>query len=62
MKRSLYSNGMIGGDALTNEVNSIEGHAMALRARLLDTDLDIEEDTLSQEAPYPVTAEANPDG
>lgn len=62
MKRALYSNGMIGGDALSKEVNSIQEHAEALRARLLDTDLAIEEETLAQEAPYPVTAEANPDG
>lgn len=61
MKRSLYSNGMIGGDALSKEVGSIENHAEALRAKLLDTDLDTEEETLSEEAPYPVTAEADPD-
>lgn len=61
MKESLYANGMIDGKSLSSEITSITEHAEALRARLLGADLGIEEEQLAEEAPYPVTAEADPD-
>jgi hypothetical protein len=61
MKEALYANGMIDGKGLSSEITSITEHAEALRAKLLGADLGIEEEQLSEEAPYPVTAEADPD-
>jgi len=59
---SLHANGMIGGDDFTKQLESIRTNAEQLRAKVSGADLEVEEEQLSSDAPYPVTAEANPDG
>ena len=62
MKNSLYANGMIGGDDLAKELNSINDHAEELRAKVLGSDQPLVEAEFDIEAPYPATAEAEPVG
>lgn len=62
MIEALYANGMVGGDDFTKQLDSIQAHAEELRIKASSTDLDEVEEELSKAAPYPVTAEANPDG
>jgi hypothetical protein len=60
MREALYANGMIGGDDLTRELESIQTHAVEMRSKLSGADLQVVEEQLGGDAPYPVTAEANP--
>jgi len=53
MTMALYSNGMIGGDALRNELDAIENHADALRRKVLGADVIEEEYEFSTEPPMP---------
>lgn len=62
MKLALYGNGMIGGDDLAKEVDSITSQAEALRAQIAGADLEDGEERFDAEAPYPATAEAEPVG
>ena len=62
MKAALFANGMIGGDSLTKEVQSLTTRAEQLRAGLLDSDQTVVEEEFAWEAPLPATAEAEPDG
>ncbi len=62
MIEALHANGMIGGDDFTREVESIRDRADALRAKLMGSDIEVVEEQLGGDAPYPATAEAEPDG
>ena len=64
MKLALYANGMIGGNDLTREIESIQARSEELRAKLLDSDQVVVEAEFAYEAPLPVPepAEADSDG
>ena len=62
MKQALYAYGMIGGDGLAKEIESINDHADELRAKVLGSDQPVVEAEYDTSAPYPATAEAEPVG
>lgn len=62
MKLALYGNGMIGGDDLTKEIDSIQMKADELRALATGADIEEGEEEFTSDAPYPATAEAEPVG
>lgn len=62
MKAALYSNGMIGGDDLTKEIEHINDRVTELRAATLGSDQPVVEAEFDTSAPYPATAEAEPVG
>jgi hypothetical protein len=62
MKQALYANGMIGGDDLTREIDSINDRVAELRASALGSDQSVVEAEFDTTAPYPATAEAEPVG
>lgn len=53
MARALYANGMIGGDDLTKELNSINSRSDELRSQVLGADLDSEAEDYDMEPPMP---------
>jgi hypothetical protein len=62
MIQAMHANGMLGGDDFSKQIDSIHDRAEALRGKLLGADPEIEEEQLGVSAPYPATAEAEPDG